>query len=47
MKPFKAPPALNEEWKQKVARTMIHNLDDHKLAKSICSQVLTLTSERK
>lgn len=38
MKPFKAPPALNEEWKQKVARTMIHNLDDHKLAKSICSQ---------
>ncbi|PIK55269.1 Dual serine/threonine and tyrosine protein kinase [Apostichopus japonicus] len=38
MKPFKAPPSLNEEWKRKVASTMIDNLDNQKLAKSLCSQ---------
>ncbi|XP_038054338.1 dual serine/threonine and tyrosine protein kinase-like [Patiria miniata] len=38
MKPFKAPPIVDKDWKRKVAINMLNNLDDSKLAKSICSQ---------
>ncbi|XP_071491292.1 dual serine/threonine and tyrosine protein kinase-like [Diadema antillarum] len=38
IKPFKTPTKVDTEWKRKVAQTMINNLDESKLAKSICSQ---------
>ena len=47
IKPFKAPPKVNRDWKRKVALTMINNLDESKLAKSICSQVSQIRTEGK